>query len=68
MQVYVVFGGGDYEGADSCGPALYDCRAGQRRQNDTLTGRAGALHVNEHGQVVESEFEHGSGVVWYALV
>jgi hypothetical protein len=27
MQVYVVFGGWDYEGADSCGPALFDCKS-----------------------------------------
>jgi hypothetical protein len=27
MQVYVVFGGWDYEGADSAGPALYDCKS-----------------------------------------
>jgi len=27
MQVYVVYGGWDYEGADSAGPALYDCKS-----------------------------------------
>jgi hypothetical protein len=27
MQVYVVFGGWDYEGADSAGPALFDCKS-----------------------------------------
>jgi hypothetical protein len=27
MQVYVVFGGWDYEGADTCGPALFDCKS-----------------------------------------
>jgi len=27
MQVYVVFGGWDYEGADSAGPSLFDCKS-----------------------------------------
>jgi len=27
MQVYVVYGGWDYEGADPAGPALYDCKS-----------------------------------------
>jgi hypothetical protein len=27
MQVYVVYGGWDYEGADSAGPALFDCKS-----------------------------------------
>jgi hypothetical protein len=27
MQVYAVYGGWDYEGADSAGPALYDCKS-----------------------------------------
>ena len=40
---------------------LYDGTTGQGGQDDTLTGSAGALDVNEHGQVVESEVDHGSG-------
>ena len=40
---------------------LYDGATGQGGQDDTLTGSAGALDVNEHGQVVESEVDHGSG-------
>jgi hypothetical protein len=27
MRVYVVFGGWDYEGADSAGPVLFDCKS-----------------------------------------
>jgi len=27
MQVYVVFGGWDYEGADTVCPALFDCKS-----------------------------------------
>ena len=27
MQVYVVYGGWDYEGADSAGPSLFDCKS-----------------------------------------
>ena len=27
MKVYVVYGGWDYEGADSIGPSLFDCKS-----------------------------------------
>ncbi len=39
---------------------LYNGGTGERRQDDTLTGRARALHIDEHGQVVQSEVDHGS--------
>jgi hypothetical protein len=39
MQVYVVYGGWDYEGADSIGPSLFDCKSaaeacGERMKED----------------------------------
>ena len=41
---------------------LHHSTASQGGENDTLTGRTGALHVNEHGQIVESEFSHDLGL------
>jgi len=49
-------------GADAARVPLHDGGRCQWRQDDTLTGRAGALHVDEDGQVVKSEVQHGS--VW----
>jgi hypothetical protein len=45
---------------------LYDGATGERRQNDTLTGSARTLYVDEHGQVIQGEFEHGL-FVWYEV-
>jgi hypothetical protein len=46
--------------ADAAGVPLYDGTTGQGRQDDALTGLTGALHVHEHGQVIEGEVQHGS--------
>jgi hypothetical protein len=49
-------------GAQRSAVPLNDGATGQGRQDDTLTRGARALHIDEHGQVIDGEVQHGSGL------
>ena len=46
-------------GADAAAVPLYDSTTGQGRQDDPLASGAATFNVDEHGQAIDGEVDHG---------